>query len=111
MLSLVGGVDEENGDVGAGGGEDVAGHGDHAGQHLFVDQMLADAFVDAGLGGDEAGRHHDGRFAAGLERVNDVLQEQLVDCHFVGGLGLDLGDAGKKACVGWLWCPAHRGNR
>ena len=59
--------------------------------------MLADAFVDAGLRGDEAGRHHHGRLAAGIQRINDVLQEQLVDFHLVRGLGFDLRNPGKEA--------------
>jgi len=49
-VSFVGGVEKEDGDVGAGGGEDVTGHGDDAGEHLVFDEVLADLFIDAGAG-------------------------------------------------------------
>jgi hypothetical protein len=40
--------------------------------------MLADAFVDAGLGGDEAGGDDNGGFALFAERVDDVLEEEQI---------------------------------
>ena len=53
--------------------------------------------VDAGLGGDKAGGHHDRRFAAGFQRMDDVLEEELVDGHLVLGLGLGIfGTPAKK---------------
>jgi hypothetical protein len=96
-VALVGGVDEEDGDVCAGGCKDVAGHGDDSGEHLVLHEVLADFFVDPGLGGDEAG---------GGEGVDDVLEEEEVDLHLVLGLGLDLGldlgNAGEEAVFVFL---------
>lgn len=61
-VAFVGGIEEEDGDVGAGGGEDVAGHGDDSGEHLVFHEVLADAFFNPGLGGDEASGYDDGGF-------------------------------------------------
>ena len=94
---LVGGIEEEDGDVGASGGEDVAGHGDHSGEHFVFHEVLADFFLDAGLGGDEAGGDDDGGFAFFREGVDDVLDEEQVDGHFVLVLVRHLGEAGEEA--------------
>jgi hypothetical protein len=42
------------------------------------DEVLADALVDAGLGGDEAGGDDDGSFALFAERVDDVLEKEQI---------------------------------
>lgn len=94
---FVRGIEEENGDVGAGGGEDVAGHGDHTSEHFVFHEVLADFFLDAGLGGDEASGDDDGGFAFFREGVDDVLDEEQVDGHFVLVLVRHLGDAGEEA--------------
>ena len=79
------------------GGEEGAGHGNEAAEQFVVDQGLAGAFLDAGLGGDEAGGHDDGGTAIRLEAVDDVLDEEQVDRHLVFVLVRDLGDACKEA--------------
>ena len=101
-LAVVVVVEEEDGDVGAGGGEDVAGHGDDAAEHVVCDEVLADLLFDAALGGDEAGGHDDGGFSAFGEGVDDVLEEEQVDRHFVLGLGGHFGDAGEEAVLVFL---------
>jgi len=96
-VALVAGIEEEDGDVGAGGGEDVAGHGDHSGEHLVFHEVLAYAFFDPGLGGDEAGGHDDGGFPLLAQRGDDVLEEEQIDRHLVLGGWRDLGNPGEEA--------------
>ena len=81
------------------GRKDVAGHGDDAAEHLVIHKVLADVFLDAGLGGDEAGGDDDGGAAFRREGVDDVLDEEEVDGHLVLVLVGDFGDAGKEARV------------
>ena len=80
---LVGVVDKQDGDVCAGGGEDVAGHGDHASKHFVVHQMLTNFSFDTALCGDEAGGYNHRRFAAGFQRIDDVLEKEQIDGHLI----------------------------
>ena len=47
--------------------------------------------------GDEAGGHHDRRLAAWFQRIDDVLEEELVDGHLVLGLLGDVRHPGEEA--------------
>lgn len=94
----VGFVQKQDRDVRAGGGEDVAGHRDHATQHAPLYQFLADLAFDATLGGEEAGRDNDRRFTLGRERIDDVLDEDQVDRHLIFLIG-DVGNAREEALV------------
>ncbi len=98
-IAFVGGIEEENGDVRAGGREDVAGHGDHTGEHLVFHEVLADAFFNAGLGSDETGGNDDGGFAFGAEGMDDVLDEEQIDGHLVLVLVRHIRNPGEESLV------------
>ena len=85
-------IEEDDGDVCAGGGEDVGGHGDAAVDDMVFDDVFEDFFLDGGFGGDKACWDDDGAFAVGLEGIEQVLDEAKEDFH--RGLG----------GVDFLWC-------
>ena len=80
-------------------------------EHLLFHQVLSDAFLNAGLGGDEAGGHDDGGFAVRGERVDDVLDEEQIDGHLVLVLVRRPWARRRRSGRGWPWCRGRRGSR
>ena len=74
-------VKKKNGDIGAGAGENVGWHGDHAAQHPFLDQIFPNFLRNTRSGCQKTGRHNNGRFPFRGKGINNVLNEQQIDCH------------------------------
>ena len=69
-------VKEQHGDVGARVREDVGGHGDHAAQEFFLDDIFPDFQRDARGRGEESRRDDDSGFAfRAVHRAEDMLKE------------------------------------
>lgn len=97
VVMFLGFVQEDDGHVGAGVGEDAAGHGDDPTQHVLVDHAFADGLLDGSFGGEESRGHHDGRLASGFQGHHDVLDEHQVDGHLAGVFLRYIGHPGPEA--------------
>ena len=96
-LVFITAIHKQDGDIGTCSGKNIGGHGNDASQHFVLHQIFTDALIDPRLRRNKAGWHYYRSFTTRFKRVDDVLQEQLVNFHLVLGFGFNLGNSGKEA--------------